>query len=249
MSLVVNPIRVGAKLVRSFDGGSRARRMVLGLGVLTFVAGLVLLLAGAYSALDGSSTSTQQRAPIAAAPTTVRTPTPATSLTSSPTVTPVPGPPLGDQPYRFVFDRLGVDAPVETYGLDENAIPVVPTGDNAGDIVAWYDFSARPGTGNAVFAGHVTWYGEAVFFDLKTSSPGDLVKLRGQDGTELVYSVTWVESVDPDDPESIKVMFPTDPPSDVVTIITCDGAFQDTDDPVFGGEYSRRLVVRAERVG
>jgi hypothetical protein len=34
---------------------------------------------------------------------------------------------------------------------------------------------------------------------------------------------------------------------DIITIITCDGAFTDTNDPVYGGEYSSRLVVKAQR--
>jgi LPXTG-site transpeptidase (sortase) family protein len=155
--------------------------------------------------------------------------------------------PLEGKSYRFIFERLGVNAPVEEFGLDENAMPEVPTGDNAPDVVAWYNFSAQPGLGNAVFAGHVTWFGEAVFFALNTSQPGDVIKLRADDGTELTYKVSSVESVNPTDPESLKVMQATDPPSDVLTIITCDGAFQDTGDPVFGGEYSSRLVVRAAR--
>lgn len=227
---------------------NRARRMILGLGAGSFVAGLALVVLAAYSALGGQTAARDESVTVAQIST--RTPVNRTPLpTDAPaSVTPVPTPPLEGQPYRFVFEKLGVDAPVETFGLDENAVPVVPTGDNAAEIVAWYNFSAQPGTGNAVFAGHVTWFGEAVFFDLKTSEPGDAIKLRGEDGTELTYVVSSVSSVDANDPESVKVMSATDPPSDVITIITCDGAFQDTDDPVFGGEYSRRLVVRAERV-
>lgn len=247
MGLISRPVHVAAKALASLRTGSRVRRTMLGLGVLSFIGGIVLLMAGAYSAFDVDSAAEPPQA-VVAAPTVVPTPTPSPSVTSAPTVTLVPGPPLGDATYRFVFEKLGVDAPVETYGLDENAVPIVPTGETAADVVAWYDFSAEPGTGNAVFAGHVTWYGQAVFYDLKTSAPGDVIKLRGDDGTELAYIVTWVDSLDPSDPESVKVMFPTDPPSDVITIITCDGAFQDTNDPVFGGEYSRRLIVRAERV-
>jgi sortase (surface protein transpeptidase) len=53
-----------------------------------------------------------------------------------------------------------------------------------------------------------------------------------------------VFSVDPNDPDSLKVMAGTD--KDVITIITCDGTFTHTNDPVFGGEYSNRLVVRGE---
>ncbi len=229
-------------------GHNRGRRAILGLGTVTFVAGVALLAFAGYSALDSESTA--GREPVTAQVSDTRTPAPRTPSPppASGTRTPAPTPPLGDQPYRFVFQKLGVDAPVETFGLDEDAVPIVPTGAKAAEVVAWYDFSARPGTGNAVFAGHVTWNGRAVFFELKTSQPGDTIKLRGDDGTELTYVVSWVESVDPNDPESVKVMLPTDPPSDVITIITCDGAFQDTNDPVFGGEYSRRLVVRAERV-
>jgi LPXTG-site transpeptidase (sortase) family protein len=155
-------------------------------------------------------------------------------------------PPFAGEEYRIVIEKLGVDAPVREYGLDENAVPEVPTGPDAKEVVAWYNFSAQPGTGsNAVFAGHVTWYGDAVFRRLSTLVPGDVIKLRGEDGTELVYTVTDVFSVDPNDPDSVRVMSATD--TDMITLITCDGTFVDTNDPVFGGEYSSRLVVRAER--
>jgi LPXTG-site transpeptidase (sortase) family protein len=147
----------------------------------------------------------------------------------------------------MVIDKLGVNAPVETYGLDEQAIPQVPTGSNAADIVAWYNFSAQPGTGsNAVFAGHVTWFGPAVFYSLSSLASGDEIMLRSSDGIELKYVVSDVFQVDATDPDSLSVMSAT--PQDMITIITCDGAFVDTNDPVFGGEYTNRLVVRAARM-
>jgi hypothetical protein len=91
----------------------------------------------------------------------------------------------------MVIDKIGVDAPVETFGLDAELAPVVPTGDNAADVVAWYDFSAKPGTGsNVVFGGHVTWFGPAVFYDLPLLVAGDVVKLIGQDGTEVTYTIS-----------------------------------------------------------
>lgn len=229
--------------------GERVGKATLGLGAACFMAGLALLAFGVYSAFQGESNAQDQ--PLAVAQATTPGAPASPTLSSAPgasKLTPVPAPPLGDTPYRLTFERLGVDAPVQSYGLDKSQVPVVPTGSDAAEVVAWYDFSARPGTGNAVFAGHVTWYGRAVFYDLNISVPGDVVKLRSDGGTELVYSVTSVNSIDPDNPTSLRVMSPTDPPSDVITIITCDGAFQDTDDPVLGGEYSRRLVVRAERV-
>jgi LPXTG-site transpeptidase (sortase) family protein len=144
----------------------------------------------------------------------------------------------------MVIDSIGVDAPVETYGLDLNAIPTVPTGPDAAEVVAWYDFSGEPGTGdNAVFSGHVTWFGRAVFWDLKKLQMGDTIRLMGEDGAELVYAVSDSFLVDPADPASVRVMdHATD---DIITLITCDGDFVDTGDPVFGGDYTDRRVIRA----
>jgi LPXTG-site transpeptidase (sortase) family protein len=153
-----------------------------------------------------------------------------------------PAPPLRDSGYQLVIEKLGINAPVSTFGLDADNVPQVPY--TAGDV-AWYDFSARPGTGgNAVFAGHVTWNGAAVFYNLDQVQTGDQVLLQGDDGTRLVYQVSSVFQVDPADPDSLKVMWATD--RDVMTIITCSGKFVDTDDPIFGGEYTNRLVVRAD---
>jgi LPXTG-site transpeptidase (sortase) family protein len=158
--------------------------------------------------------------------------------------TPVPPPPLGDSGYNIVIDRLGVSAPVSMFGMDENLVPEVPY--TATDV-AWYNFSARPGTtGNAIFAGHVTWNGPAVFYDLDQLTPGDQVKLTGQDGALVTYQVTDVFQVDPADPDSRKVMWPTD--KDVITIITCSGKFFNTDHPVLGGDYTHRLIVRGDLV-
>jgi LPXTG-site transpeptidase (sortase) family protein len=160
------------------------------------------------------------------------------------TATPVPPPPLGDSGYNIVIDKLGVSAPVTMYGMDENLVPKVPY--TATDV-AWYEFSARPGTGgNAVFAGHVTWNGPAVFYDLDQLAAGDQVKLHGPDGTTIVYQVSDVFQVDPNDPDSRKVMWPTD--EDVITIITCSGKFFNTSDPILGGDYTHRLIVRGDLI-
>lgn len=228
---------------RVYSRSSPQRRVLLGFGLVTFLAGLVLIGVGVANL--GGSSAAPRPSPVVIDITPSPTPKPRTP-TPVPTATPVPAPPLGDQPYRLVIDKLGVDAPVQAFGLDENAVPEVPTGPDASKIVAWYDFSAKPGIGsNAVYAGHVTWNGPAVFYNLVSVAPGDEVKLVGEDGKELVYNVTEVFSVDPSDPESLSVMYAT--PEDVITIITCDGAYTDTNDPVFGGEYSNRLIVRAAR--
>lgn len=219
------------------------RRGLMTAGGLAFLAGAVLIGVG----IAGLGGSAEEPPPGPAVIDITPSPTPKPHTpTPAPTVTPIPSPPLGDQPYRMVIAKLGVNAPVNAYGLDAKAIPEVPTGDDAPDVVAWYNFSAKPGVGsNAVFAGHVTWNGPAVFYKLTTMAPGDEIRLVSEDGDELVYRVSDVFSVDPADPESLSVMHST--PEDVITIITCDGAFTATDDPVFGGEYSARLVVRAQR--
>jgi LPXTG-site transpeptidase (sortase) family protein len=216
---------------------------MLATGLLCFVAGVSLLAFAGYSTLTGDDASRAEGPPVVhLTPKPTAKPTATRPPTSSPT--PVPTPPLGDQPYVMIIDKIGVNNPVQAFGLDENAAPIVPTGPGAEDVVAWYDFSAKPGIGsNAVFAGHVTWEGPAVFYNLTSMAAGDEIKLLGQDGTLLTYKVSEVFSVSASDPNALSVMAGT--PTDMMTIITCDGTFTDTNDPVFGGEYNNRLVVRA----
>jgi LPXTG-site transpeptidase (sortase) family protein len=229
--------------MRFFTEASPLRRAVLALGGLAFLVGVGLVVFAVASSLGGGGEKEVEIRDLGSpSPTATREAT----VTPDATPTPVPTPPLPEQDYTMIIDKIGVNAPVLSFGLDDNAIPVVPTGDNAADIVAWYNFSARPGTGsNAVFAGHVTWFGAAVFFSLSSLENGDQIKLVGQDGVELVYTVNDVFQVLAADPDSLQVMSATN--EDVITIITCDGDFVDTDDPIFGGEYPYRLVIRAAR--
>ena len=222
------------------------RRVLFGLGSLALVAGIGVAAAGGFLyATDGD-----EAAGVADDAAVVDLTEPSIDLDIAPeppavlTPTPMPPPPLGDSGYQILIDKLGVSAPVTMFGMDENLVPKVPY--TATDV-AWYDFSARPGTGgNAVFAGHVTWNGPAVFYDLDQLAAGDQVRLDGQDGTQIVYKVTEVFQVDPSDPDSRKVMWPTD--KDVITIITCSGKFVNTSDPILGGDYTHRLIVRGDLV-
>jgi LPXTG-site transpeptidase (sortase) family protein len=226
-------------------------------GVATFVAGAVLFTVGIIGVIDdrgepavvivpplaeGTDLNLRDEATPTSAPET-ESPTSSSTSTSSPT--PEPTPTLPQDGYRLVIEKLSIDGVVDTYGLDENAIPQVPTGDGAGQVVAWYDFSARPGVGsNAVFAGHNSWFGTGIFRYIGDLVPGDEVRLVNDDGTEMLYTITDVFSVDPHDPESLLVMRATD--KDVLTLITCSGTFVDTGDPVFGGEFTDRTIVRAD---
>ena len=216
------------------------KKAYLGIGGAVLLIGLAVFAVGIYSAFNGGDSDrgvTQEVRQI------TNSPSPTQSPTASPT--PVPTPPLGDNPYTMIIDKIGVAAPVEAYGLDDQQVPEVPTGPGTapGQIVAWYNFSARPGTGgNAVFAGHVTWNGTAVFYHLTSLAAGDEIKLKGQDGTLLTYVVSDVYDVDASDPNSVQVMGPTT--NDALTIITCDGTTTYVGG-TFGVEYNNRLVVRA----
>jgi LPXTG-site transpeptidase (sortase) family protein len=222
---------------------TRARVLLIGLALLAVVAAIV---GGGYIHYQ----TAQSDDPIAAVEELTddrsdrRVPS-----TSSPSPTPAPtsapSPPFANQSFRIAIDNIGVDAPVVPEGMDEESVPLVPLN---GYEVAWYDFTAQPGTpGNAVFAGHKTWSGEAVFYNLDHLQVGDIVRLRGEnDGVELVYRVTDSFTVSEDDPNAVQVMFPS--PLDIVTIITCDGTRYYTGDPTFGHDYTERRVVRAERV-
>ena len=159
------------------------------------------------------------------------------------------GQPVGPAPTRIAIPKIGVDATVLALGRDRENNPDVP---NSGGDVAWYTFTAPPGRGNnAVFSGHVDWYywgepGEGVFYHLRELQIGDEITVDLKDGTQLRYRVTGNVAVAYDDPNIGRVMNPTS--NDVVTLITCGGTWlRDYSNPN-GGNYSHRVIVRAERV-
>src|SRR3989304_6581401 len=157
--------------------------------------------------------------------------------------------PEGPAPARIAIPSIGVDAAVQAMGRDSQNYPAVP---DSGSDVAWDTFTAPPGRGNnAVFSGHVDWYywgepGEGVFYHLRELQIGDEITVGLKDGPQLRYRVTGNVAVAYDDPDIGRVMDPTS--SDVVTLITCGGTWlRDYSNPN-GGNYSHRVVVRAERV-
>jgi LPXTG-site transpeptidase (sortase) family protein len=159
---------------------------------------------------------------------------------------PAPGP----LPVRLIIPRLYIDAPVITETLDENRIPQVP---DRPDQVGWFDFSAAPGAGsNAVFTGHVDWQTEdrvpipGVFYRLREMKIGDVIDVTLEDGSSLRYRVTGNVAIPYDDPNVVRVMNPTD--RDVITVITCGGSWIKDPRKPNGGNYSHRIIVRAERV-
>lgn len=152
-------------------------------------------------------------------------------------------------PVRMIIEKIGMDAPIITMGLDANRWPEVPYDPY---VVTWYDFSTKPGQGsNAVFAGHVDWTVNGqpvtgVFWGLRQLVEGDVVKILLEDGSELQYRVTHSLAVDYNDPDGVKVMYGT--PNDVITLISCGGTWVPDPSEPLGGNYTHRVVVRAERV-
>jgi LPXTG-site transpeptidase (sortase) family protein len=218
-------------------------------GAFAVIAGLTVLAIGGFRALQPSDEATVHPLVLSGYddPGGIYDRPLNIVATATPAPTPVqvaipPAPPLRDVPYRLIIDKIGVNAPVATFGLDANQVPEVPSN---GRDVAWYDFSSQPGSGNnAVFAGHVTWSGRGVFYYLDDLVAGDQVTLVANNGgAKLAYTVTEVFLVDPSDPNAASVMSPT-PGKDQVTIITCGG------DPYYiggaaGYDYTHRLIVRA----
>ena len=166
------------------------------------------------------------------------------------TTTPLPTPPPNSSPLgRMIIEKIDVDAPIITLGLDENSVPQVPSGPND---VGWYDWSSKPGWGsNAVFSGHVDWTVNGqpvigVFYYLRDLGLDDVIKIVLTDGTEYRYKVTGNQAIADNDPKALGVMRPT--PNDVLTLITCGGTWiRDWTDPL-GGHYTMRQVVRAELI-
>lgn len=239
---------------------SRVQRVVVALGVVGMLVGISLISMGTYDYLNPSEASIPPKPRVldyrfdpggvydrpvgVLTPTPQPSPAPTAAPTEAPAVAPAPAPPpppLRDSSFSLVIDKIGVNSSVFTYGLDSNQVPEVPL--NPWDV-AWYNFSAQPGTGsNAVFAAHVTWNGPAVFYYLDQLVVGDEIRLLGDNGVELTYTITDSYLVDPSDPATLSVMHGTD--EDVVTLITCGGSFFYTGDPTFGGDYTNRRIVRA----
>ncbi len=159
------------------------------------------------------------------------------TLATAPAGTPVTGsgPPIA----RLVIPAIGVDASVIVKGVGADGVMEVP--DNARDV-AWYDFTAHPGSGgNVVFSGHVDFHGvgPAVFWDLGKLQQDDAVDVQLDDGTSYHYRVTEKGVYSAADAPIDRIVGPT--PVESVTIITCTGKFN-----AATRQYDKRLVVRAE---
>ena len=191
-------------------------------------------------------------APPAPAPAEGSLPSTLTGFAIEPTLTPLVAPtaaataaPAESGPAaaisRIVAPRAGIDAPVATLGVDGEGVMESP---DSPELVAWYDFSGRPGEGgNAIFAGHLDYanYGPAVFWNLRDLAENDEIEVVLADGSRLVYRVVSARSYAVAEAPVAEIIGRTEAES--VTLITCGGSFDRS-----SRQYDQRLVVRAERV-
>lgn len=168
-------------------------------------------------------------------------PTPTATATETATAdgTPVPAPVI--PPLRLLVPSINVDAKVEVLEVVGDTLQD-PTN---GDDVAWYKETGHPGQqGNAVFAGHLNWYGqpEAVFFAIDQLKEDDEIIVRDEGCGEFTYLVEWVELVKVADADMSKITGASE--QDLITLITCGGTW----DPSIS-EYRERTVVRGRLKG
>ncbi len=86
---------------------------------------------------------------------------------------------------------------------------------------------------------------EGVFYRLSELEMGDVVTVTLDDGSELAYRVTANVAIPYDGLNVLKLMDGTT--KDVITLITCGGTWEIDPEARYGGNYSHRVVVRAER--
>lgn len=142
-------------------------------------------------------------------------------------------------PVALRIDSIGVDAPVEAYGINARTGQMdVPA--NVTDV-GWYEYGPSPGEpGSAVLAAHVdlSSQGPGVFFDLKSVEPGQLVQVTFDDGSEQWFEVRARNTYQKDD-LPLDVIFSRDGAS-VLTLITCGGGFSASSQ-----SYDSNVVVYA----
>lgn len=173
----------------------RNKRVALILGVVLIAVSLVVMVIG-----WSSSRSTED--PYTPPPSVAVTPPSATATTSTPPATkksitkpiaPVRACRAGT-PLKFYWDEMGINnVPVENVGTASDGSPGVPDGKHN---MAWYNESAKPGSGKGTsfITGHTYTDNSAVFKEnfTATLTVGDKYALRMDNGSMCWYEVTHV---------------------------------------------------------
>lgn len=142
-------------------------------------------------------------------------------------------------PQRIIIESLGVDAPIESVGQDQEGKMDVPK--NVYNT-AWYNLGYKPGElGNAVIAGHLdTQTGApATFYYLSNLKAGDTITIVDAKDKRYTFKVTDSVTYNFDMVPLESIFGPSDKAK--LNLITCDGAFDRST-----RNYQKRLVVYSE---
>lgn len=182
--------------------------------------------------------------PVAATSSAAASPAAATDRPTAPAAVPTiratlgPAAELRPRPTRFVADPVGIDLPVESYGVDDAGFMLLPATVNQ---VAWYAYSARPGdtAGTTVLAAHVDTAADGLgpFARLRDLRAGDDLAVTDAADRVRRYVVTSVAKVDKSKvPLDLVFRREGDPE---LKVITCGGSFERRTG------YSDNIVVSA----
>src|SRR6201989_3604659 len=125
-------------------------------------------------------------------------------------------------PVRLQIPAIAVSTPLVKLGrLPDGSLEVPKDWNTAG----WYDQGPRPGQpGPEVILGHVdSTSGPAVFYQLRTLRPGDIVRVGLADGRTLTFRVQRLQRYPKDEFPTKAVYFPT--LNRELRLITCGGDF------------------------
>lgn len=218
--------------------------------IFVFVAGLTLLLVGA------ATNRNEPEPAVSAAPfdfrfTPLPTQNPTSTAAGTPEASPSPTPtstPFSGPIARMKIAAIGADHPVEEIGITNNQLDT-PT--DANGSIGWYYIYDRPGHGgNAVFSAHKNYnFQDGPFARLDKVNPGDSIIIEMKHGPEYAYEVIFYQRYDVESiPMGELIEAPQKPPgSEWITLITCGGRFQATEESGLG-HYLERDVVIAARI-
>lgn len=209
------------------------RRRPVARSTMAMALTVALTLAGVGFLLLWGQATTPAPAPSAVPDVAARRTTP------GPVETAVPVAAATRQAMRLSIPAIDVATDLIGLGLQDDGTVEVPT---RPERAGWYRLGPRPGAqGSAVVLGHVDSVdGPAVFARLATLEPGDRVRVRHPDGTEVAFRV-----------RSVTTYANADFPAELVysphgrrelNLVTCGGDY----DAALGG-YQANVVVNAVR--
>lgn len=224
--------------VTATGSGARRNHVRSGLGGVSLLAAVVLVLAGVALALDPSASSAPPDAPtiVGVLPVPVPVPVPVERKPVSVADIAAEAPP----PRGVHIDRLGIGSPL--VGLEVQGDGTLQVPDDY-DTAGWHRAGTAPGeVGPAVVVGHVDSYeGPAVFYRLRELQPGDRVTIDRVDGSVVVFEVYGQETVSKDAFPTERVYGPTEGPE--LRLVTCGGRFDEQ-----ARRYNDNVVVYAKQV-